>query len=300
MLQRLKFSLQKYRLGYAPGDVVLDVGSGNRPHPRADVLCDYFLLADGERGGALQVDRPLVGGDIEQLPFHDGSIDFVIASHLLEHVRDPQRAVGELQRVAKRGYIETPAEFGGKLLDMPFHRWYVRQDGGTLVFTGKSRAMLDDHLAEQSYRLWREGRDMQRLYWNHLELFLVRMSWSGAIDVRVIAPEGPLYDHPVSEPVEAEQALTTRAKPRTPGELAKAAIRRYYMSPLYGPARRADLEAICACPACHGALDFVGEAVRCKRCALAYPAVTMGDRRIPALLAAAATPIVADAAPARH
>ena len=44
----------------------------------------------------------------KKLPFKDKEFDFVIASHVLEHVEDPQFFIKELERVAAKGYIELP------------------------------------------------------------------------------------------------------------------------------------------------------------------------------------------------
>jgi SAM-dependent methyltransferase len=41
--------------------------------------------------------------DIEEIPFDDGMFDLVLCVHVLEHVRDDQRALDELFRVTRRG-----------------------------------------------------------------------------------------------------------------------------------------------------------------------------------------------------
>ena len=59
----------------------------------------------------LKIDRPMVLGFIERLPFKSGSFDFLIASHVLEHSPYPEKALAEFQRVARAGYIEVPDAF---------------------------------------------------------------------------------------------------------------------------------------------------------------------------------------------
>jgi SAM-dependent methyltransferase len=39
--------------------------------------------------------------DIHNLPYEDGTFDFVLCSHVLEHVDDPVRATAEIKRVLK-------------------------------------------------------------------------------------------------------------------------------------------------------------------------------------------------------
>src|SRR5438552_19142237 len=95
---------------FGPNDLVLDVGSGHNPNPRSDVLCDRYVDDDTERGGAIRVDRPLIVGDGHNLPFKDKAFDYVIASHIIEHMDDPVRFCSELMRVSKRGFIASPTE----------------------------------------------------------------------------------------------------------------------------------------------------------------------------------------------
>ena len=56
---------------------------------------------------ALQVARELnenityIQGDIYRMPFEAGSFDLVLCTDVLEHLTDPEKAVGELLRVSK-------------------------------------------------------------------------------------------------------------------------------------------------------------------------------------------------------
>jgi SAM-dependent methyltransferase len=98
------------------GAWVLEVGSGDKPFWRSDVLCDKHWCDNTERGGSLVVDRPAVIGAIEELPFRTQAFDFVICHHLLEHVEDPAVCLEELMRVARRGSIRVPTTLAEKLL----------------------------------------------------------------------------------------------------------------------------------------------------------------------------------------
>ena len=61
---------------------------------------------------AIRLQAPSVTAEAEDLrPFADGSLDFVIANHLLEHVEDPVRALREFLRVLRPGgllYLALP------------------------------------------------------------------------------------------------------------------------------------------------------------------------------------------------
>jgi SAM-dependent methyltransferase len=54
---------------------------------------------------SVDLDSPLaaVKADLMDLPFGPGSFDVVLCSHVLEHVADDRRAIGELRRVLRPG-----------------------------------------------------------------------------------------------------------------------------------------------------------------------------------------------------
>ena len=126
---------------------MLDVGSGDKPHWRADVLLDRYRRRRARRStlrcvAAARVDRPLFDADAADMPFADKVFDYVICSHVLEHVERPDAVIAELARVAKAGYIEVPEAASAKIVDFPSHLWWVTLDDGVLVFTAKSLAVL--------------------------------------------------------------------------------------------------------------------------------------------------------------
>ena len=135
--------------------LVLDVGSGDKPSWRADVLLDLYAGAEfaAQRSGRREarVSRPLFDADAADMPFADGAFDYAICSNLLEHVLDPVGVARELQRVAKAGYIEVPEAASAKIVDFPSHVWWCRLDEGdpegpTLVFTAKDAPFFDPEI----------------------------------------------------------------------------------------------------------------------------------------------------------
>jgi len=61
--------------------------------------------------------------DAQPIPFPDDSFDLVVASHIIEHLRDPIRFCQELVRITKPGgsvYLEAPSERSVLLPGMPF------------------------------------------------------------------------------------------------------------------------------------------------------------------------------------
>lgn len=152
-MRRFKVGWSGKRLRIHPEWRVLDVGSGHRPFERADVLLERFVDDDAERSGApiTRDDPRLVEGDAMAMPFADKEFHYVVASHIAEHVDDPQQLGRELSRVASRGYIETPGWFGDMLLREPFHPWRVRRSGDELTFQRVTHQHRPGSLGEWTY-----------------------------------------------------------------------------------------------------------------------------------------------------
>ena len=64
------------------------------------------------------------------LPFKDNEFDFVIASHVLEHVEDVTTFIKELSRVSSKGYIELPTVLEDNLVfeNKKDHIWHMEFD----------------------------------------------------------------------------------------------------------------------------------------------------------------------------
>ena len=142
----------KQKLNPPATGLVLEIGSGDNPNPRSNVLVDRFLGTDNrERGGDLVVDRPFVVADAHHLPFRDGAFAYTICSHILEHMDDPQQFARELERTSAGGYIQSPSEIAERLFHWSFHRWYVNLVGETLVRGEDPRTAVADLVAAGSH-----------------------------------------------------------------------------------------------------------------------------------------------------
>ena len=173
---------------------VLDVGSGDKPHWRADVLLDRYPGEEhgGQRSGAslARVDRPLFDADAAAMPFADNAFDYVICSHVLEHVERPDEVIAELARVAKAGYIEVPEAASAKIVDFPSHLWWVTLDDGVLVFTAKTSAFFD---ADIDRYLTGSGmrQPLADLLDKHLDHRVIELHWTETIPCRVVGTPPP-------------------------------------------------------------------------------------------------------------
>lgn len=125
-----------------PDDLVLDVGSGDKPFWRADVNVDKYFDDNQQRhSGSIIFDKRKLffKTDVEDLPFKNKAFDFVFCSHLLEHVENPDKAIREITRVGKRGYLEIPRAFREFLMPFLSHLWFCDLEGKTLVFKRREK-----------------------------------------------------------------------------------------------------------------------------------------------------------------
>lgn len=265
------------RLNIPADALVLEIGSGHRPHPRADILTDKYL-EDIERGGRLITDRPFVQADAQQLPFKPGVFDYVICRHVLEHLETPERFFHEVSRVGRAGYIETPSAVWEWLHpSRAYHRWYVLELNGELVLMLKPADHVHlpfGHLFELLNTYSPEYRLFIRRY---ADLFYVRHHWQGEVRY-CINPTDDERRAWFTEPwdrAKAAQFVTPRSSIRQALDLLIGAwgsvwgglLRRLGVSPSAPRRRSINLAALMQCPACsHQAIEIKGERAGCSLC----------------------------------
>ncbi len=181
----------------AKSNKVIDIGSGHIPFPLATHLADLDLGA-GHLGRAgipfKEVDgKPVYTCSIEKTPFGDKEFDFVYTSHVLEHVDSPERACAEIQRIGKRGYIETPTLGKDIFLNtgkISNHRWYLVKFNNTLHFFEYDAHTLDGlnnntlmkmHIDPQSPR----EKSLTSLLYLKADHFNTMFIWNGSFNCEV-------------------------------------------------------------------------------------------------------------------
>ena len=103
---------------------VLDIGCGYTPNKYATTICDVQDLSNFYKN------KNFIKLDGKTLPFKDDEFDFVIASHVLEHVKDVTSFIKELCRVSSKGYIELPTVLEDNLVfeNKKDHIWHMEFD----------------------------------------------------------------------------------------------------------------------------------------------------------------------------
>ena len=103
---------------------VLDIGCGYTAHKNATVICDIQDLSN------FYENKKFVKLNDKTFPFKDNEFDFVITSHVIEHVEDVSFFIKELQRVSNKGYIELPTILEDNLVfeNKKDHLWHTEFD----------------------------------------------------------------------------------------------------------------------------------------------------------------------------
>lgn len=165
----LRSNLPRLRELAGAAERVLDVGGWYQPFNLATHVIDLLPFETRRQQDALDPeDQPRFSAAtwlaadvcVAPWPYPDKFFDFAVCSHILEDVRDPIAVCGELNRVARAGYIETPSRLreifvktrfaalraltgGLPEIGMSHHRWFVELEGAHLRFTAKMGALAE-------------------------------------------------------------------------------------------------------------------------------------------------------------
>ena len=124
MIKRTSKSFIEKTLSLNPNLKILDIGCGYNANKFANVICDIQDLKSYYK------EKKFVKLDNKNLPFKDKEFDFVIASHVMEHVEDIEYFIKELERISYKGYIELPTMLEDNLVfeNKSDHLWHMDFD----------------------------------------------------------------------------------------------------------------------------------------------------------------------------
>ena len=150
---------------------ILDIGCGYTAHKRADYVADAQDFSEFYKDK-----KKFIKIDQKKLPFKDKEFDFVIASHVIEHVEDFPFFISELERISNQGYIELPTRLGDNLIfeNTTDHIWwFVFDDIEKKLVACKRTQSLEPFLSVAS------GKQLSDLF---RESFVLELIWQKKID----------------------------------------------------------------------------------------------------------------------
>ena len=260
-----------------PADFVLEIGSGHNPKARSDVLCDKFIDDDHQRGGGIVADRSMIEADGQHLPFADRSFDYVICSHVLEHVENPKLMISELERVASRGYIEVPSEISERLYGWSYHLWIFNLIDGKLLIQKKVDL---NQFGQLFHTLVTQDKNFLHYHKKYHPIFLVHYEWEQKIDCEFRDSNAPALDFNSSEIInrmlmdvqnvpwlEKWQPIIKDLIPRKMVSSLKTMIAKQRRQP------SKTLRDIVVCPSCKEEVKWEDKIIYCSHCDTDYPIV---------------------------
>ena len=146
---------------------ILDIGCGYSANEFANTICDVQDLSKFYEG------KNFVKLDGNRLPFEDNHFDFVIASHVLEHVEDYKFFINELERVSNKGYIELPTKLEDNLVfeNKKAHIWQMEfDDNNSKLLISKKLQFIEPILTVSMLQQFRKNFKSSlilELYWEN-------------------------------------------------------------------------------------------------------------------------------------
>ena len=152
---------------------IVDIGCGYSANKNASVIADIQDLSNFYKG------KNFIKISEKKLPFKDKEFDFVIASHVIEHVEDFEFFVKELERISTKGYIELPTRLADNLVfeNKNDHIWWFSYNDVTNQVIASKRNQLIDPFITVSM-----GKLFEKIF---RESFVLELAWEEKIDYKI-------------------------------------------------------------------------------------------------------------------
>ena len=156
-----------------PNWKILDIGCGYRPHKLANVIADVQDFSN------IYSEKEFVQIKDKNLPFKNKEFDFVIASHVIEHIEDFEFFIRELERISFKGYIELPSRLGDNLIfeNATDHIWWFTFDDISNQIIASKRNQLIDPFMTVSM-----GKHFEKVF---RESFVIELAWENKIEYKI-------------------------------------------------------------------------------------------------------------------
>ena len=173
MLKRTSINFVNDTLNKNSNWKVLDIGCGYRANKYATVIADVKDFSNFYKN------KKFIKINGKKLPFKDKEFDFVIASHVIEHVEDFEFFLKELERIAARGYIELPTRLGDNLVfeNKTDHIWwFIYDDKSNELIAAKRNQLIDPFITVSIAKIF---EDIFR------ESLVIELLWENKIDYKI-------------------------------------------------------------------------------------------------------------------
>ena len=152
---------------------ILDIGCGYGASKYANVVCDVQDLSK------YYPKKTFIKLNEKKLPFKDKEFDFVIASHVLEHVDDIEFFISELERVSQQGYIELPTMLEDNLVfeNKKDHIWHMDFDDVELKLLISRKIQYFEPILTVS-----SIKELNKIF---RKSFILELYWENKIDYEV-------------------------------------------------------------------------------------------------------------------
>ncbi len=151
MLKRTSIAHINNILENNPSWKILDIGCGYRANKKATVIADIQDFSNFYK------DKNFIQIKENKLPFKDKEFDFVISSHVIEHVNDFEFFIKELERISSKGYIELPSRLGDNLVfeNKNDHIWWFYFDDlNNQLIASKKNQLLEPFITVSMAKLF--------------------------------------------------------------------------------------------------------------------------------------------------
>ena len=173
MLKRTTLNFVNNVLSKNPNWRILDIGCGYTPSKYANVI------ADKRDFSKFYKDKIFIKIEDKKLPFKDKEFDFVIASHVIEHVDDFEFFIKELERISSKGYIELPSRLGDNLVfeNKNDHIWWcVFDDINNQILVSKKNQLIDPFITVSTAKLLEQ---------TFRESLVIELAWEEKIEYKI-------------------------------------------------------------------------------------------------------------------
>tara|TARA_B100001245_G_C22825733_1_gene397231 strand:+ start:465 stop:1079 length:615 start_codon:yes stop_codon:yes gene_type:complete len=152
---------------------ILDVGCGYTANKNATIIADTLDLS------SFYKEKKFIKINGKKLPFKDKEFDFVIASHVIEHVEDFEFFIRELERISSKGYIELPSRLGDNLVfenENDHIWWFCFDDINNQLIASKKNQIIDPFITVSMAKL------LEKVF---RESLVIELAWEEKIEYKI-------------------------------------------------------------------------------------------------------------------